>query len=166
MANTYTLNYNLTKPEVGADTNLWGTHLNADLDAIDGQMKTNADAAAAAATTANAAVPKAGGTMTGYLTLSGAPTSSLHAVTKTYADGFVPLAGGTMTGSLILSGAPTTSLQAATKTYVDTTAGSYATPTGAILPFGMSSAPTGWLTCDGSAISRTSYSNLFTAIGT
>ena len=38
MANTYTLYYNLTKPEVGADTNLWGTHLNADLDTVDAQL--------------------------------------------------------------------------------------------------------------------------------
>ena len=34
----------------------------------------------------NTAVAKAGGTMTGLLTLSGAPTSNLHAATKLYAD--------------------------------------------------------------------------------
>ena len=37
---------------------------------------------------------------------------------------------------------------------------------GMISPFGMSSVPTGWLACDGSAISRTTYADLFTAIGT
>ena len=37
---------------------------------------------------------------------------------------------------------------------------------GMIAPFGMSSVPTGWLACDGSAISRTTYADLFTAIGT
>ncbi len=43
---------------------------------------------------------------------------------------------------------------------------SYITPTGTIVDFGGSSAPTGWLICDGSAISRTTYSALFTAIST
>lgn len=42
--------------------------------------------AEAAQTTANAALPKSGGTMTGALTLSGAPTSDLQAATKKYVD--------------------------------------------------------------------------------
>lgn len=37
---------------------------------------------------------------------------------------------------------------------------------GMICAFAMGSAPNGWLACDGSAISRTTYANLFTAIGT
>ena len=69
------------------------------------------------------AVPQAGGTMTGHLTLSGAPTENLHAATKDYVDsaaaGKVSLSGGTMTGLLTLSGAPTANLHAATKAYVD-----------------------------------------------
>ena len=43
-------------------------------------------AAAAAQTTADAALPKAGGTMTGKITLDGAPTANLHAATKKYVD--------------------------------------------------------------------------------
>ena len=39
-------------------------------------------------------------------------------------------------------------------------------PSGVILPFGGSSAPTGFLICDGSAVSRTDYANLFDVIGT
>ena len=39
-------------------------------------------------------LPLAGGTMTGALTLNGAPTSSLHAATKAYVDSSVAGAGG------------------------------------------------------------------------
>lgn len=39
-------------------------------------------------------------------------------------------------------------------------------PTGSLQMFAGASAPTGWLLADGSAISRTTYSTLFTAIGT
>lgn len=39
-------------------------------------------------------------------------------------------------------------------------------PVGAILPYGGSAAPSGWLLCDGSAVSRTTYSDLFSVIGT
>jgi microcystin-dependent protein len=41
-----------------------------------------------------------------------------------------------------------------------------AVPTGAILPYGGTSAPTGFLMCDGSAVSRTTYAALFEAIST
>jgi len=39
-------------------------------------------------------------------------------------------------------------------------------PIGSITLFGGSSAPDGWLLCDGSEVSRTSYSELFSVIGT
>ena len=43
---------------------------------------------------------------------------------------------------------------------------SAAMPSGAVLPFAMSSAPTGWLKCNGQTVSRTTYASLFAAIGT
>lgn len=39
-------------------------------------------------------------------------------------------------------------------------------PTGMIAPFGATTVPDGWLACDGSAVSRTTYAELFNVIGT
>lgn len=39
-------------------------------------------------------------------------------------------------------------------------------PPGSIAQFAGAVAPTGWLVCDGSAVSRTTYADLFAAIGT
>lgn len=94
---------------------------------------------AAAAGTANAALPKSGGTMTGTLTLSRNPVTNLEAATKQYVDNavattggltqaqadsrYLQLDGGVMSGNLILNGTPTADNQAATKAYVDGKAG-------------------------------------------
>lgn len=42
----------------------------------------------------------------------------------------------------------------------------YMVPPGFIMPYAGSSVPSGWLDCDGSAVSRTTYADLFTAIST
>jgi microcystin-dependent protein len=39
-------------------------------------------------------------------------------------------------------------------------------PSGVIVPYAGTTAPTDWLLCDGSAVSRTTFATLFTAIGT
>jgi microcystin-dependent protein len=39
------------------------------------------------------------------------------------------------------------------------------TPAGAVVMYGGGTAPSGWLVCDGSAVSRTTYADLFSAIG-
>lgn len=57
--------------------------------------------------------------------------------------------------------------QKAVKAYVDATAGeTFLVPTGAILPYGGATAPTNYLLCDGSAVSRTTYSALFAVLST
>lgn len=71
----------------------------------------------------NNRLPLSGGTLSGLLTLSDAPTLNLHAATKKYVDdGLITklnTSGGTLTGVLTLNGAPTQDLHAATKKYVD-----------------------------------------------
>ena len=42
----------------------------------------------------------------------------------------------------------------------------YLAPVGSMMMYAGSSAPTGWLLCDGTAISRTTYSDLFSTIST
>jgi len=56
--------------------------------------------------------------------------------------------------------APTQPTDAATKAYADSVL-----PTGMISPFAGSTAPAGWLLCDGLAVSRTTYSALFAVCG-
>lgn len=90
-------------------------------------------------------VKKSGDTMTGRLTLSADPTSSLHAAPKQYVDAAdamkVAKAGDTMTGLLTLSADPTAALHAATKQYVDGTVsfsanGYQRLPSGLLLQWG------------------------------
>ena len=44
--------------------------------------------------------------------------------------------------------------------------GTFSMPAGMMFPYAGSSAPSGYLICDGTAVSRTTYANLFTAIAT
>lgn len=73
-----------------------------------------------------------------------------------------------MTGPLILNGDATVPLEAVPLQQLNSMIGSTNSylPAGAIQLFAMSAIPTGWLECNGSAISRTTYANLFAAIGT
>ena len=89
----------------------------------------------------------------------------------TAASTYLALSGGTLTGDLTLVGAPTTTNMAATKGYVDTEiagipAASDQTPAGTVIYSARATAPTGYLEADGAAVSRTTYSDLFAAIGT
>jgi len=55
---TVTTNYSFNLPTVNADTDTWGTKLDANWTSLDTDLKTVSDAANAAATTANAALVK------------------------------------------------------------------------------------------------------------
>jgi microcystin-dependent protein len=103
-------------------------------------------------------------------------------IDQTFADGrylqittaastYLPLAGGTLTGNLTLVGAPTTNNMASTKKYVDDQiaalpAAAAGVPSGSIIWTASPTAPTGYLKANGAAVSRTTYADLFTAIGT
>ena len=55
---------------------------------------------------------------------------------------------------------------AVTAAKLDSAAVSVLMPSGSLMPYAGSSAPTGYLLCDGAAISRTTYSALFALVGT
>ena len=67
--------------------------------------------------------------------------------------------------SKLATGALPTAITVASANMVTATAQALL-PAGAVMPFAMSSAPSGWLAADGAAVSRTDYSALFAAIGT
>ena len=127
------------KFKIGDDSTTWSnlpyfTTLDDIVDGAPGLLDTLNELAAAIGDDANfittittsvdAKLPKAGGTMTGHIVLTGAPTENLHPATKSYADAIetakLSKSGGTMTGHIVLTGAPTENLHAATKNYVDT----------------------------------------------
>src|SRR5690606_36511015 len=58
--------------------------------------------------------------------------------------------------------------RAGSRVRLDSGSGGTTIPTGSLLPWAgsESSVPSGWLLCDGRAVSRTTYSDLFTAIST
>ena len=74
---------------------------------------------------------------------------------------------GTVSSSATVSGTKG-GLNFGTSTFDGTVANTATLPSfvGMIAPFAMSTPPTGWLSCDGSAVSRATYADLFAAIGT
>ena len=84
---------------------------------------------------------------------------------------YLSLAGGTLTGNLTLTGDPTTTNMASNKGYVDAQiaaipAATDQTPAGTVIYSARSTAPTGYIKANGAAISRSTFSVLFAAIGT
>lgn len=135
MADSFTNNLGLTKPEVGSSSNTWGSKLNIDLDQIDGIFTS-------ASTTLISVVMKSDSkfvdatttTKTMLLDLSGISTTTPRTLAAPDASGTIAL---NMPSAMIIPWAGVATV-----------------------------APTGWLMCDGSAVSRTTFVTLFAAVNT
>lgn len=77
MPGTPTTNYGWTVPSVNGDASSWGTELNADLEAIDAQVYSNAQTAASATAAVSSALTAAMGPFTGMVAafLGAAPST-------------------------------------------------------------------------------------------
>src|SRR6056300_1086510 len=83
-------------------------------------------------------------------TVSGSNLVFDSALTASDSIDFVVALGDVLGVQTVANGAVTQAKLASSVTLI---------PTGMIAPFAMSTAPTGWLECDGSAVSRTTYSD-------
>jgi microcystin-dependent protein len=82
-------------------------------------------------------------------------------------DNYLPLSGGTLTGDVLGVTPPNgdNSKKLANTEFIQALA-NILVPTGCVQAFAGQTTPTGWLLCDGSAVSRTTYAKLFSVIGT
>lgn len=94
------------------------------------------------------------------MNLAAAPTASLSTIVNADIDNNAGIAL-----SKLATGALPTAITVDSANLVSATQQSLV-PAGAVMPFAMNSAPSGWLAADGTAVSRSTYAALFSAIGT
>lgn len=118
----------------------------------------------------NGKVNRTGDTMTGFLSLAGNPTASMHAATKQYVDNAVANIGNVYTKAEIDVKVTTltndrSSGDANLQAQIDDLKNNTGVPVGSIVYYAANSIPIGFLKCDGSFVSKTSYPRLFEKIG-
>ena len=103
MADTYTTNLNLTKPEPGAAEDTWGISLNADLDALDAIFKSDGTGTSVGLKIGSGKTLSVAGTLNVSGTLSGVSTSSITEGSNLYYTDARVQAISTLTGNKTFS---------------------------------------------------------------
>ena len=82
------------------------------------------------------------------------------------ANNYLPLSGGTLTGDVLGVTPPNgdNSKKIANTEFIQALA-SILVPVGCVQAYAGNTLPTGWLLCDGSAVSRTDYADLYAVVG-
>ena len=163
MADSFTTNLNLTKPEVSASANTWGTKINAGLDSVDSEFAKSYNGNPNTNVVGVYVGQQLYDTANNILYICDTAGNAANAVwvaTKAsqWANARTIALTGDVTGSVAIDGTQNVSITATLAGQVDLT--------GAIQMWGGASAPNAsWKICNGEAISRSTYSDLFAIIG-
>lgn len=172
MASTFSTNLNLELQGTGDNVGTWGTVLNsAALDIVDNSM---GDTQTFSTTTGTTNVTTTQSQVANYVltsTLVGNVTINWPAIGRIYT--FTNNTTGAFSVTLQRNSAGTTVVVPQGRTILIILSSSgvaqlsdTGTPIGMVSFMAMSSVPTGWLECNGAAISRTTYASLFALIST